>query len=203
MALCGALMKRMAVALGVALFLIGCGADDTATPGNEDAGTLACSVSQAYEYGYVGGLRLWVGRSYLLGGGQYRYDRVVVRQPGSTTSCSPDLPACDGAAAETITAAQLGAAIAHKDVQNALAARESLTYGRDTRPVDGSIFQFRRTADERDVLMGGPCSDPPVLPPGERPACVDVPPGLAALRALLIKLDQQQLASAQCASVKG
>jgi hypothetical protein len=87
-------------------------------------------------------------------------------------------------------------AIADADVQAALAMPAPPIYGRDTRPVDGSIFQFRR-ADGRGFLAGTACSSGSTLP-----ACNDVPVGVARLVNLLRALDEQQLRDPSCAALR-
>jgi hypothetical protein len=93
-----------------------------------------------------------------------------------------------------VTQAAIDQAFAHRDVQQAFGSKTPIFYGRDTRPVDGTAFEVKRISDGRSFLIGSPCSTPPVV----EPQCTEIPPGLTALRDLLLKLDQQQLAQPNC-----
>jgi hypothetical protein len=145
------------------------------------------SVAGAYEYGAVGGMVAWSSRAFLPGGATYRYQRTWYRDPQVTASCSPFIPPCTANA--RVTSPMINQAFAHRDVQKAFESKTVIFYGRDTRPVDGTAFEVKRTTDGRSFLIGGPCSAPRVV----EQQCIEIPPGLAALRELLLKLDQQQL----------
>ena len=151
------------------------------------------SVAGAYEYGAVGGMVAWSSRAFLPGGAKYRYQRTYYRDSRMVTAaCSPDLPPCTADA--DVTPPAIDKAFAHGDVQKAFASKTPIFYGRDTRPVDGTAFEVKRTSDGRSFLIGSPCSAPPVA----EEQCTEIPPGLTALRELLLKLDQQQLGHPQC-----
>jgi hypothetical protein len=125
----------------------------------------------------------WTSRAFLPGGATYRYERTYYRdQKRITASCSPNIPAqtADGG----VTPSMIEEAFAHRDVQNAFESRTPIFYGCDTRPVDGTAFEVKRSSDGRSFLIGSPC--------------IAIPPGLTALRKLLLELDQQQLAHPQC-----
>ncbi len=78
---------------------------------------------------------------------------------------------------------------------NARSKRRPPLYGRDQRPVDGSIFSFQR-ADGRGFLAGSPCGTPPTA------SCTEIPAGVARLVADLRALDQQQLQDLTCAPLR-
>ena len=164
--------------------------------GDGDAPRADCeSVAGAYEYGTVGGMVASSSRAFLLGGAKYKYQRTDYRNPQKTTaSCSPGIPPCT---AEGITPPMINKAFAHEDVQRAFESKTPIFYGRDTRPVDGTAFEVKRTSDGRSFLIGRPCSTPPVV----TWQCNEIPPGLTALRELLLKLDQQQLGHPLCRTV--
>jgi hypothetical protein len=146
----------------------------------------------AYEYGAVGGMAPWSSRAFLPGGARYKYQRIYYRDSQRTTaSCSPDIP--PGTADARVTAPAIDKAFAHGDVQKAFESKTPIFYGRDTRPVDGTAFEVKRS-DGRSFLIGSPCSTPPVA----EQQCTEIPPGLTALRELLLKLDQQQLGHPLC-----
>jgi len=96
-----------------------------------------------------------------------------------------------------VTSAMINRAFAHGDVQKAFESKIPIFYGRDTRPVDGTAFEVKRVSDGRSFLIGSPCSTPAVV----EQQCIEIPPGLTALRELLLKLDQQQLAHPLCEAV--
>ena len=83
--------------------------------------------------------------------------------------------------------------LADADVQAALAMPTPPLYGGDTRPVDGTIFQFLRD-DGRGFLMGRAC--------GGATGCIDIPAGIAKLVADLRLLDTRQLMDPSCASLR-
>jgi hypothetical protein len=99
---------------------------------------------------------------------------------------------------DLFSAADIMRAIGDTDVQHALAMATPPIYGRDARPVDGSIFQFLR-ADGRGFLAGGACGSGGPLPGA---ACVDVPVGITRLVNALRALDEQQLRDASCAALR-
>lgn len=162
-----------------------------------DSDTECHSVAGAYEYGAVGGMAAVSSRAFLPGGAKYKYQRTNYRDPQRTTvSCSPDIPPCTADAG--VTPPMIDEAFAHADVQKAFESKTPIFYGRDTRPLDGTAFEVKRTTDGRSFLIGRPCSTPPVV----EHQCIEIPPGLTALRELLLKLDQQQLGHPQCRAIK-
>lgn len=160
-----------------------------ATP--RDGGTSpTCVFDQRYEYGHIGGFRSSVGRTTLTPASSFLHVRTTVREPRTSTSCSPPLPACG--AANQIGSDDVEAAMAHPDVRAALASPTPLLYGRDTRPVDGTVFELVRQ-DSRGLLVGFPCEG--------AAGCREIPPGVAALVTLLEALDRQQLALPACSAL--
>jgi len=105
---------------------------------------------------------------------------------GAATSCTNTVP-CEG---DAITIGDLDAALAHADVVAAFAAAPIL-YGRDTRPVDGQLFQI--TLGSRTVSVGAECT-------GGGGPCEEIPAGVEALRALLTTLEEERLAEEDCAT---
>lgn len=148
----------------------------------------ACAVAASYEYGLDGGLRFYVDRAFLGPGSVYKYRRRYVGGDRPDMVCAPALPACG--AADLVTPQEIEARLAHPDVQAAFARTPAPLFGRDTRPVDGVVFEVRR-ADGRGFLVGQDCE--PTLS-----SCQAVPPGVKALRDRLVALDRQQLKAAEC-----
>jgi hypothetical protein len=84
-------------------------------------------------------------------------------------------------------------AIQDAEVQKALSLTTPPLFGRDNRPVDGTVFQFLR-GDGRGFLVGTAC-DAAVRD------CVAVPAGIDRLVTTLRDLDRQQLRDPSCAGL--
>jgi hypothetical protein len=152
----------------------------------------ACDLDMRFEYGEVGGLRISVERSVLEPGNKYTRTRTpVVGGGGPVLSCAPPLPGCGTAGA--ITAAELNAGFMHPDVQAALAEATPPVFGRDLRPVDGTVLEVKR-ADGRGFLVGQACNAPI--------GCRNLPAGIAELSRRLRDLDRQQLAAPECDALR-
>jgi hypothetical protein len=155
-----------------------------------DAGS-DCAFDAVYGYGDIGGLVAWMAAVTLTPPASYIYERTSFVAGTASGSCAPALPACN--ATDLIDVADIMRDIADPDVQRALAAATPPTYGRDTRAVDGTVFQFLR-GDGRGFLAGLPC--------GSVAGCTAIPVGVAQLVADLRALDTQQLKDASCAAVR-
>jgi len=160
-------------------------------PPDGDAGT--CDFHGAYEYGAIGGRRAAVDRSFLSPGNQYTHTRTaLLADAGAALSCSPAMPSCG--ASDVITAYDIEVHdLPLADVQDALAQAAPPLYGLDTRPSDGSVFEFKR-ADGRGFLVGETCA-------GTTP-CAAIPAGIDRVRRRLLDLDTQQLLASECAALR-
>lgn len=158
-----------------------------------DAGT--CAFDATYRYGQTGGLVAYEDVSTLAPPTSYTHERTWRLTDPADVSCAPAMPACG--LEDRYGPSDIMRAIADPDVQAALAAPAPPTYGLDARPVDGTIFQFRR-ADGRGFLAGGTC-DRNIGLPGP---CVEVPIGITRLANGLRALDEQQLADPSCAALR-
>ena len=149
---------------------------DTGVPPDGDAAT--CDFHGSYEYGAIGGRRARRRPIFLSPGNQYTHTRTaLLADAGAALSCSPAMPPCgsdDVITAYDVEVHDLPAA----DVQDALAQAAPPLYGVDTRPSDGSVFEFKR-ADGRGFLVGAPCA-------GATP-CVAIPAGIERVRQALGK----------------
>jgi len=158
-----------------------------------DGGGGTCDFHGSYQYGAIGGRRATVDRSFLAPGNQYMHVRTaLVAGSGAAVACSPPMPPCgadDVITAYDVEVHDLPAA----DVQDALAQGTPPLFGVDTRPSDGSVFEFSR-ADGRGFLVGEPCVD-------ADPSCVAIPAGIARVRRRLQDLDTQQLRASECAAL--
>jgi hypothetical protein len=154
----------------------------------------ACDLSASYDYGDIGGLRISEDRSFLSPGNQYRHTRTSrLSPPGPELACSPALPACG--ALDAITAYDIEVHdLALPDVQSALAQATPPLYGHDWRPVDGTVFEFKRS-DGRGFLVGTSCA-------GYPEPCTPPPPGIVQLEQRLLDLDAQQLADPTCQALR-
>jgi hypothetical protein len=159
-----------------------------------DAGPApACAVGAKLDYGAIGGLRIYTSRSYVGPGSQYRQERVYRGSaPPIAPFCEPPLPACasDGRTNPSTVQSALG----DPEVQKALAAATPPLFGRDNRPVDGTVFEVKREGGG-GLLIGNPCGDPSGTP------CAEIPAGIEHLRTVLLALDEQQLATPACKAV--
>jgi hypothetical protein len=156
----------------------------------------ACDFSAAYDYGDIGGLRAFVERTILQPGNRYTHVRRAVVGAPPLASCAPPLPACG--AADAVTAFDIEQRdLADPDVRAALAQSNPPLYGRDSRPVDGTVFEFARE-DGRGFLVGQECQGN--SGPG---TCRAIPRGIAQLVSRLRDLDRQQLRAEECRSLRG
>ena len=105
-------------------------------------------------------------------------------------SCEPALPACNDPA--RVDVRDVEAAIAHADVQAALAAATPPTYG-NRAVADGPNFNFMR-ADGRGFNAGLACDAPSTT-------CTPIPPGVSALVTLLRDLIRQQRMDPACSAI--
>jgi hypothetical protein len=157
-----------------------------------DAG--ACAFDTTYTYGDTGGLVAYEETTTLAPPASYTRTRSPRFTDPPDISCAPALPACG--TEDLWSPSDVMRAVADADVQAALAMPTPPIYGRDTRPVDGSVFQFRRV-DGRGFLAGTACGSASTLP-----ACTEVPAGVSRLVNLLRALDEQQLRDPSCAALR-
>ncbi len=173
---------------------------DAGAPGPDGGrpadGAPACDFSAAYEYGDIGGLRAFVERTILQPGNQYTHLRRTVVGAPPLASCSPPLPACGSPQVITASDVQLRD-LADPDVRAALGQATPPLYGRDTRPVDGTVFELVRD-DGRGFLVGQECQGN--SGPG---TCRAIPRGIAQLVTRLRDLDRQQLRAEECRALRG
>ncbi len=153
-----------------------------------------CVFDTTYRYGDTGGLVAYEDTATLAPPASYSYERTSHVTTPPSSSCSPALPACG--VFDLWNPMDIMRAFADPDVQAALAMATPPTYGRDARPVDGTIFQLLR-ADGHGFLVGYACAG------GSQPGgCVDAPIGITRLVNLLRELDEQQLRDPSCAALR-
>jgi hypothetical protein len=117
---------------------------------------------------------------------------TVVSVDAGGGSCDPPLPACNDPA--RIDVRDVEAAIAHPDVQAALAMATPPIYG-NTGVADGPSLGFRR-ADGRGFTTQIGCDTP-------SPTCRPIPPGINALAELLRMLLRQERMDPECSLLGG
>ncbi|MEO8878063.1 MAG: hypothetical protein ABI461_20900 [Polyangiaceae bacterium] len=122
----------------------------------------------------------------------------VHREQNSSGDLSCTGTLSNACSSSTIGAGDLAGAMANADVKAAFAGSTTL-YGGDPRGCDGSVEAI--TYAGTTLYVGGSCSDPDSSCGTPSSKCVPVPAGLNALTATLIKLDQQQIETPNCASV--
>jgi hypothetical protein len=116
--------------------------------------------------------------------------RITYRQNPGQGSCDPPLPACNDPA--LLDVRDVEAAIAHPDVQAALAMATVPVYG-DLGIADGPALTFTR-GDGHGVAAQSNCTTPSMF-------CKPIPPGVSALVTLLRGLIYQQLMDPACSAV--
>jgi hypothetical protein len=155
------------------------GTPDGAAPGADgpspDVAGATCALDRPYGFYRDGGLRVFQDISKLTPPRQHTLTRD--HRAGTLQTCTRIFP-CE-------TADALARAIAHPDVAEAMKLAMRPHYGSDPRPVDGTIFLFVRD-DGRGFSLG----------PG------DVPAGVRALETLLTKVEEESLASPECAALR-
>ena len=154
----------------------------------ESPSTCGC-IDETISWGNVGGLVAYVDRSEVVPCATYNHRRDPTFTDPISIECSQELMACPSG---RLGLSDLLATLAHADVAAARAAAPVL-YGRDLRPVDGTVFQIVIGADVIEV--GADCTG--------APGCVAIPDGVTALVELLRALDAQELGMGECGQAFG
>ncbi|RLB52714.1 MAG: hypothetical protein DRJ42_14015 [Deltaproteobacteria bacterium] len=164
---------------------------DAASDGSADAtvdgGACATCIGADLTWGPTGGFVASRRTSVLAPCRTYTLTELVFGSPDETRVCTNDVPCGTTAAVEI---ADVLAALAHADVVAAFAAAP-VTYGRDLRPVDGTIFQVSQSG--ATFLVGSPCTG--------TGTCLPIPSGVQALVDLLQALDAERLTERDCTTV--
>jgi hypothetical protein len=109
--------------------------------------------------------------------------RETQKGPPAEAHCENDV-----AADAQVNVPELNGALASDDF-NAALAKAPVLFGRDSRPVDGSVFRVEIGGATIDI--GDECS--------AEPGCTPIPAGVAAVRQVLEALAMQQRALGSCA----
>ena len=178
-----AMLVRLLLALAVAC---GCGGSTLAetVPARDAAAPADAScdcVSAGLEWEENGGFVAYTDTSSIARCSDYAQSRSPSASPVADY-CAAAL-GCDGVT-------KLNAALAHADVQKAIASAPIL-YGKDPRAYDGTVFQVKIGGKMLEV--GDEC--------GGAAGCTAPPPGVIALRDLLRAFDTAQESGA-CKALK-
>lgn len=161
---------------------------DAAVQGDGGATTPGC-LARAVTWGSDGGLVSRRDSFAIEPCRDFSMTRMELRNPDDDVTCQNEI-------AGSTSVDDVNAAIAHADVAAAIAAAvnsgEPVLYGSDSRPVDGTVFRMQLGKAVIDV--GGDCS-------GGVGVCKDIPPGIGALRTLLLALAEQQMKLPDCDAV--
>jgi hypothetical protein len=104
-------------------------------------------------------------------------------------TCAPALPVCG--ASGLVSLANIVADLSATDVQAAFGNAPNTVYGRDDRPVDGTVFSIRY-AERGTLLVGSPCTS------SGSTGCLASPVGVLRLADDLNSLASAALADAEC-----
>lgn len=184
------------------LLAVGCGSVTSNTDGGGGTGggttgtggaggnAGSCAFGTMYTIRDGGGLAPMADTATLTPPNAFHYVRDFFLQDAGALSCDPALPACGDAA--KLDVRDVEAAIAHADVQAALAMTTVPTYG-NRGVADGPNFNFMR-ADGRGFNAGLACDTPSTT-------CTPIPPGVSALVAVLRDLIKQQRMDPSCSAI--
>ena len=159
-------------------------AGEAAVDGGDDCGC----VVDVIIWGSDGGRVAHVDRSTLSPCDAFSHQRHPAGTDPPTLMCSQDLGTCTS----TVSAREINVALEQPDVRAALAAAPIL-FGRDTRPVDGSVFRI--TVGGAVIEIGEPCNG--------IAGCKEIPQTVAALGIRLRALTNQELARGSCRDTFG
>ena len=155
-----------------------------------------CTLDATYTFGPNGGFVAYVDTATLTPPGVYSYVRTQAGSglvaPTPQLFCAPALPACRSSNA--IDVSDIMGDLSDANVQDALAAKTPPIYGNDARPVDGQVFEVKRSTGG-SFLVGYDCSP-------TSSSCRPIPPGIAKLVADLRALNEQQLADPNCEKLR-
>jgi hypothetical protein len=154
---------------------------------SDDAGSSSGTecVVREFSWTHDGGFVAFQDRQTLTPCTRFSITRETRRGSSADAKCGNDV-----AGDAKVTVADVNAALASDDMKAALAAAPVL-FGRDSRPVDGSVFRIE--IDGTTIDIGGDCN-------GEA-GCPAIPAGVAAARQVLEALTTQQRALGSCASL--
>jgi hypothetical protein len=163
-------------------------ADAQAERADPDApASVSCSLAAGYRYQFEGPeLALSQDSSTLTPLRTFTRRRSYLDPKMDPVTCSTELATCGS---PEIDVGELNAALERDDVASAFAAAGNQVFGMEA-PLGGG-WSIERLDGRRVVIRGGGRCD-------QRPDCQPSPAGFDMLRALLERLDEQELAKASC-----
>jgi hypothetical protein len=179
----------------------GAGTTGNGGAGGGGGGQSPCVLDTTYQYGNTGGLVAYEDLVTLTPASAYHYNRTSRLTDPPDISCAPAIPACGDSAA--IDVGDVMAAIHDPMVLAALSdpvtPNGTVMFGRDYRPVDGSVFRFARVGGY-EFLVGAPCTPNDGIQ--GLPCVAAIPDGVMRLMTTLRALDEQQLHDTSCAALR-
>jgi len=155
-----------------------------------DGGT-SCALAESYTYGDIGGNAI-SSDQVVLGPTSYWYGRIPRGPTQEPIVCEPALPACNSA--DAIDLSDILRDLADADVQAALKEPKAPLFGKDLRPVDGTVFSFAAASGGGFLVGSASCLGGELCPP--------IPAGITKLVADLRALDKQQLQDPVCSALR-
>ena len=149
-----------------------------------------CGFDAVYVYGQTGGRVAYSDQVTLTPPASYVLVRTATSAGALSGSCGPALPACT---AGPIDVSDIMRDIADPTVQLllSLSTMQPTLLGIDQRPVDGTVFSFRK-GGTAGFLVGAPCQG--------ATNCTEIPGGVRTLMDDLQKLDALQRQDPSCAT---
>jgi hypothetical protein len=138
-----------------------------------------------------GGLVAMADTATLRPPNSFHYERMFFTGDAGRLACDPAMPPCNDR--DRVDVRDVEAALAHADVQAALALATPPIYG-NRGIADGPNFNFMR-ADGRGFNAGIQCDVPSAT-------CMPIPPGIVAAVDLLRGLIRQQRMDPECSAIK-
>jgi hypothetical protein len=179
-------ISSVAVAVTAVASLAGCGTPNPAgTGGAGGTGSTCGCLAETLTWGPNGGLVAYQDQSSITPCRTYTHERHHRIDDRPDVSCTRDVTDC----ATSLAGTRLDALL-QPDVL-AEFARGPVLYGRDLRPVDGSVFRI--SWGGKYVEVGAPC--------GTQVGCKAVPAGIQSLVDLLRGVDQQELSRPACSGL--
>jgi len=158
--------------------------------GGSGGNNAVCSFATTYTIRDGGGLAAMADTVRLSPPMSFSLERMFFTGDAGLLQCYPPMPDCNSP--DRVDVSDVEAAIAHADVQAALALATPPTYG-NRAVADGPNFNFMRSGG-RGFNAGLACSVPSAT-------CTPIPPGVSALVELLRMLIRQQRMDPACSAI--
>jgi hypothetical protein len=174
---------RALIAIGSVLgaaALSSCGGESDKTSSSEGSGSSCGCVDETLTWSQSAGFETGTLESC------HTFTFVRLQLQGPTRMCTDPIESCD----DIVRPGDIQTALEHPDVVAAFAA-SPVYFGVDTRPAGGAVFQM--ALGSRLIEFGAECNG--------AADCTDEPPGVRALRTLIVTLTQQIMLRPPCSNV--